>query len=528
MKDVFICHAHEDKEQIVYPLIAALDNVNISYWLDDIEIKWGDSLTERINLGLSSSRYVIVILSECFLSKSWPQKEFLSVLNIEASTGETKVLPLLAAPKDSLASIFERFPFLQDKAFLTWNGNVDQIAKKLKTLVQVEPAKDGSPSITYENWEYFRQIPSHLRHAFSEVISEKTSEFVGRALVFSTIDNFIKNSSNGYFIIKGAPGIGKSAIISSLVKERGYPHHFNIALQGIVAFEYFVESLYYQLKDQLKLNISLSENFERDGGFLNDLLHEAGNAATKENPVVIVIDALDEADTTHLPSRANILFLPQNLPSNVFFIVTTRAKYDYRLHVSEAEEYVIAHNSKENMADIKDYISQKLTRQLHTRIQEWGISETDFSGSLSEKSEGNFMYLRHVLPAIEKGVFRHGSLDELPHGLMNYYRNHWRQMRVSDQEQFDRLYQPVICVLAAVREPVSVEQISKYTDQSYHKILIVIREWMEFLHVKIDTEPEYRIYHTSFQDYLKEEVDPGLRTYHAMIARYYLKLSGLQ
>jgi hypothetical protein len=36
----------------------------------------------------------------------------------------------------------------------------------------------------------------------------------------------------------------------------------------------------------------------------------------------------------------------------------------------------------------------------------------------------------------------------------------------------------------------------------------------------------WRIYHTSFQDYLREEVDPELKTYHAMIARWALKKVG--
>ena len=41
-----------------------------------------------------------------------------------------------------------------------------------------------------------------------------------------------------------------------------------------------------------------------------------------------------------------------------------------------------------------------------------------------------------------------------------------------------------------------------------------------------ERERVYRVYHTSFQEFLQIEVDPGLKTYHRMIANYYLKLAG--
>jgi len=67
MRDIFICHAAEDKNTIVEPLVHALQQAGISYWYDKAEIKWGDSITQQINEGLSSSRFVVVILSNNFM-----------------------------------------------------------------------------------------------------------------------------------------------------------------------------------------------------------------------------------------------------------------------------------------------------------------------------------------------------------------------------------------------------------------------------------------------------------------------------
>ena len=50
--------------------------------------------------------------------------------------------------------------------------------------------------------------------------------------------------------------------------------------------------------------------------------------------------------------------------------------------------------------------------------------------------------------------------------------------------------------------------------------------WREFLEdEQMESERRYRIYHASFQDFLREQVD--LVQYDDMIADYYLALAGL-
>ncbi|MEM8719872.1 MAG: toll/interleukin-1 receptor domain-containing protein [Cyanobacteria bacterium P01_G01_bin.39] len=138
MRDVFICHASEDKPLVVEPLVSALQQASISYWYDKAEIKWGDSITKKVNEGLSISRYVIVVLSSAFLNKKYPQRELNSVLNVEASSGEVKVLPLIIA-KDSQEeqAILQRFPLLGDKAFKTWNNSTQEIVEVLRTRLSI-------------------------------------------------------------------------------------------------------------------------------------------------------------------------------------------------------------------------------------------------------------------------------------------------------------------------------------------------------------------------------------------------------
>lgn len=94
-KDLFISHAGKDKTRYVTPLANALTTKQITFWLDDMEIGWGDSIPLRINDGLRKSRYVLLCLSRNFLQRHWPEAELASALAIQNATGKTRVLPLI-------------------------------------------------------------------------------------------------------------------------------------------------------------------------------------------------------------------------------------------------------------------------------------------------------------------------------------------------------------------------------------------------------------------------------------------------
>lgn len=213
----------------------------------------------------------------------------------------------------------------------------------------------------------------------------------------------------------------------------------------------------------------------------------------------------------------------------MYIVVTTRPRHDIRLEVLNPRTLELKADSADNLQDARSYIGVFLPdAQLQQRIADWNVTSEQFTEHLLHKSEGNFMYLHHVLPAIKAGQFVEGHVDELPAGLLGFYRSHWRQMQTKDAETFAQHYQPIVCGLAAVKEAVSIDQLEAYTGQEPTQIRRVIQEWREFLYEELSKERErlYRVYHASFQEFLREEVDPGLKTYHKMIAGYYLRLAG--
>ncbi len=381
-------------------------------------------------------------------------------------------------------------------------------------------------------YPYFKARPPSLSRSFDSFIAQQTKGFVGRKFVFDELEAFLwdEDVESGYFIIKGEPGIGKSALMAYLVKTNGCIHHFNIGLQNIDKTQQFLESVCAQLISRFELDHpTWPPDADKDGAFLNRLLDEASDKLKDNEKLVIAVDALDEVDRSGLSPRANILYLPPVLPPHVYIVVSTREKDDIRLQVANSREFKLSADSSLNIRDARDYIRQNLSdKQMLQRIASWNITHEQFIDTMLQKSAGNFMYLRHVLPAIKAGRFVEGTLDQLPAGLLGYYRSHWRQMRSQDVTIFDTLYQPIVCVLAAVKEAVSIDQAAAFTGIAVNKVRDVIKEWREFLYEESGEQQQhlYRVYHKSFQDFLREEVDPQLKTYHGMIARYYLRLAG--
>ncbi|HFH3420005.1 TIR domain-containing anti-phage reverse transcriptase [Pseudomonas aeruginosa] len=132
MYDVFLCHASEDKEEIVKPLYDELEKLGVHAFYDAKEISWGDSLVGTINKALLKSKFVIAVMTDNSVGKAWPQQEINSVLNGDISGGTKRLLPLIYGDKDSILN--NNF-LMSDKLYVEWKGNPEEIAQKVKDLL---------------------------------------------------------------------------------------------------------------------------------------------------------------------------------------------------------------------------------------------------------------------------------------------------------------------------------------------------------------------------------------------------------
>jgi len=132
--DVFISHASEDKEDIVRDLADALSAQGLKVWYDEFELRIGDSLRQKIDQGLANSRVGLVVLSQAFFDKGWPNYELDGIVSRSVS-GEQILLPIWH--NISKQEVMDYSPSIADKvARSTATHTVAEIAEEIAELIR--------------------------------------------------------------------------------------------------------------------------------------------------------------------------------------------------------------------------------------------------------------------------------------------------------------------------------------------------------------------------------------------------------
>lgn len=126
--DVFISHASDDKEAFARPLASALQDAGLQVWFDEFTLRVGDSLRRSIDKGLAHSKYGVVVISESFLQKEWPQKE-LDGLVAREFEGHKVILPVWH--NVALETVRSSSPLLADRLATSSQKGLKQVVKDL-------------------------------------------------------------------------------------------------------------------------------------------------------------------------------------------------------------------------------------------------------------------------------------------------------------------------------------------------------------------------------------------------------------
>jgi len=99
MSSIFLSHNSKDKP-FVRKLANDLRRRGFYVWVDEAEIKIGDSLIEKIREGLDKMEYVGVVLSNNSINSEWVKKEIDIAMNQEIEGKRVKVLPIMLEQVD--------------------------------------------------------------------------------------------------------------------------------------------------------------------------------------------------------------------------------------------------------------------------------------------------------------------------------------------------------------------------------------------------------------------------------------------
>ena len=131
----FISYASED-QTFVRQLAERLRERELRVWVDQTELTVGDSLRGKIDEGLRSAEYGIVILSDSFFSKPWPQSELDALVELQNERGRKVILPVWLGV--DAAAVRSHSPLLASRLAARSSEGMDKVISDLLRVLRPE------------------------------------------------------------------------------------------------------------------------------------------------------------------------------------------------------------------------------------------------------------------------------------------------------------------------------------------------------------------------------------------------------
>lgn len=167
MSSIFMSHSSADK-LFVKKLAEDLRKYGHYVWVDEAEIKVGDSLIRKIEEGIENTEYLAVVISSSSNKSEWVTREVHAALNQEICGKRVKVLPIL------LENV-EPPLFLADKKYADftsedkYESGLQMILERLSEL----PDDVKKTSFSKEEVEFYKQELERWKQELSASKEEK-------------------------------------------------------------------------------------------------------------------------------------------------------------------------------------------------------------------------------------------------------------------------------------------------------------------------------------------------------------------
>lgn len=135
MVSIFISYSHADKA-LAQAFAAQLEKRGFRVWIDEGELKIGDSLIERIATAIAEIDFFLALVSESSAQSNWCRKELALAVTGELGRESVKVLPVRVAGAEMPPALADVF-YLELEA-----GNVPEVADKIAAAVPQHQAEE--------------------------------------------------------------------------------------------------------------------------------------------------------------------------------------------------------------------------------------------------------------------------------------------------------------------------------------------------------------------------------------------------
>ncbi|MEM1269402.1 MAG: NACHT domain-containing protein [Bacteroidota bacterium] len=175
--------------------------------------------------------------------------------------------------------------------------------------------------------EHSRQLRTQLKQ-----------HFVGREEAFESVEQFLANPAGGYWLCTGDAGYGKSAFVAKLIDRLKEPAGSDSPAPGVLYFflrktstehtpDVFLFHVIAQLQEYIGLrNIRVPVDPTTRRALYRSLWRLAATATTEETPLYLIIDGLDEFESSR--GSELVQLLPDEPFPNTYVLLTTRENPD--------------------------------------------------------------------------------------------------------------------------------------------------------------------------------------------------------
>jgi hypothetical protein len=183
------------------------------------------------------------------------------------------------------------------------------------------------------------------------------------------------------------------------------------------------------------------------------IVQPAHELPAPESPVVVLIDALDEATAQSVNALAGQLSREiTRLPSWMRFALTSAPDAAVTVPLQAWKPFELTSNSSENIADVTEYVNKYIACLSTT-----GVLEPSVLDRLLAASEYNWLYLDWVRNALEQRHITFEKIDEFPQGVGGACHHEFSR-RFPDASSYRQLQRPFLAVLAAACEPLRIAE----------------------------------------------------------------------
>lgn len=376
---------------------------------------------------------------------------------------------------------------------------------ELKELIERHAIELHEP-ITYAQLEEIFG-KAQQRFLLPQVFPVDSEHFVGIPGFYDSLVESIVAANQGYIVVTGLPGSGKSTSLSESFDRLQQDQRFAVCRyfcfispdDDVGRLRLEAEALRVNILSELNKQFRhvLDREHDYSERHLAEALSEIGSVLSEEGrKLVILLDGLDHAEREVLVRDSVLRALPSALPPGVIIVVGSQELKSWQpLALQEGRE-------RRHIAIplfTLDETRQYLTEKYHIFLNDEWVAK------IQEKSQGLPLYLRYIAEWLRKHDSDPSTIKTMPEAVEGDIRNYYQRLWASFER--DRMgHERYMCgVLAELRFPVHPEELAEF--QSEISIVNVHESVRAIAHLLRDEAGLTSIFHDSFRVFVKSKMD---------------------